>query len=458
MTADPSGTPAEVHGRTDAEDRLVFADEMLAGLQTRCGGNLPGVIAVPELRELASRTRHFKAPLAREIRAFDGERHISIWAETAPDRSGNGCLISLFNWRNIASDHEPETDDMHRNACDRATADAIVRLDPSQCVLYAVGEGRDLADMVEAMNAGKGRLWTEFVELENIEHRQPLHWRLLDGARCRVERKGRTFAVRLLPLGRSHPGEEGFELLLIADHPLPAQNDIQHLAQEVASRDGLSGELGPVLRQPISRIIANAETIRARLAGPLSDEYSHYAADIATAGQHLLALVDDLADLEVVEAEGFSTAPDLIDLVEVARQATGILGMRAREKQIDLIVPTDGTKQAATGEFRRVLQILLNLIGNAINYAPPGAKITVTVGEGKGTASVTVADNGPGMAESDAARVFDKFERLGRSGDGGSGLGLHISRRLARAMGGELLLDTSPGEGARFTLYLPVAA
>ena len=123
-----------------------------------------------------------------------------------------------------------------------------------------------------------------------------------------------------------------------------------------------------------------------------------------------------------------------------------------------MIVPTDGTKQAATGEFRRVLQILLNLIGNAINYAPPGAKITVTVGEGKGTASVTVADNGPGMAESDAARVFDKFERLGRSGDGGSGLGLHISRRLAHAMGGELLLDTKPGEGARFTLYLPVAA
>ncbi len=88
------------------------------------------------------------------------------------------------------------------------------------------------------------------------------------------------------------------------------------------------------MRQPIARIIANAETIRTRLAGPLAEQYSDYAADIAAAGQHLLALLDDLSDLEVVEADDFATAPDKIDLADVARRAAGILGVRARERGI----------------------------------------------------------------------------------------------------------------------------
>ena len=100
-----------------------------------------------------------------------------------------------------------------------------------------------------------------------------------------------------------------------------------------ASRHAAIGrEIAPVLRQPIARIIANAETIRTQLAGPLADQYSDYAADLAAAGQHLLALIDDLSDLEVVESEDFSTAPDRIDLADVARRAAGILGVRAQER------------------------------------------------------------------------------------------------------------------------------
>ena len=79
----------------------------------------------------------------------------------------------------------------------------------------------------------------------------------------------------------------------------------------------------------------------------------------------------------------------------------------------------------------------------------------VSVATGTGRAAVTVADEGPGLSAEQQAKVFDKFERLGRSGDGGSGLGLYISRRLARAMGGDLTVASAPGEGARFTLELP---
>jgi signal transduction histidine kinase len=192
-----------------------------------------------------------------------------------------------------------------------------------------------------------------------------------------------------------------------------------------------------------------------RLAGPLSEQYADYASEIVTASQHLLSLLDDLSDLEAIEAEGFSTAPDRIDLAELARKAAGILAVRAQEKNIRIDAPPHGESLPAIGEFRRVLQILLNLIGNAINYSPEGSSIWIRL-EGVGDrAKAVVADQGQGLSEKDMKVIFDKFERLGRSGDGGSGLGLFISRRLARAMGGELSVESAPGRGARFNLELP---
>jgi len=161
--------------------------------------------------------------------------------------------------------------------------------------------------------------------------------------------------------------------------------------------------------------------------------------------------------MEVVEADDFSTAPDHIDLAEVARQAAGILGVRAAEKRIALDIPPADASLPAVAEFRRVLQILLNLIGNAIRYSPGESRVAIRLEEEGGKARVVVSDQGPGIADEDQPKVFEKFERLGRSGDGGSGLGLYISRRLARAMGGELSVESAEGEGASFVLEVPGA-
>jgi len=146
------------------------------------------------------------------------------------------------------------------------------------------------------------------------------------------------------------------------------------------------------LRQPVSRIIANVETIRTQLAGPLAEEYSNYAADIASAGEHLLALIDDLITLEMVEDEKFNPAPDQIDLADVARRAAVILGVRARESGITVDAPKPGESAPAIGEFRRVLQILLNLLGNAIRYSPDGSEIWLRVETDGERSRVIVAD------------------------------------------------------------------
>ncbi|MET0370161.1 MAG: ATP-binding protein, partial [Sphingobium sp.] len=109
----------------------------------------------------------------------------------------------------------------------------------------------------------------------------------------------------------------------------------------------------------------------------------------------------------------------------------------------------------ATGEFRRVLQILVNLVGNAVRYAPEHSEVRLLVDDSEGTPSVVVMDQGTGIAADSQERIFDKFERLGRDDAAGSGLGLYISRRLARAMGGDIRVDSEPGEGASFILTLP---
>lgn len=453
MTAMPP-MPQVAKARTDDADRLIAADEPLLSLQLRCGGDLPGAIAIPALREAVRRARASGLRLARPIAAQDGADAVTAWVEIEPDDAG--CHIELRHWRSRATPVEDEQLVARRKAqIESRIAELHARLDSRQAVLYAATETAELAELAATMDAGRGRPWTDFVTITGSAHRQPLHWRLLDGAPVTVAGSARPWRAMLVPVGLPDGEPAGFDLYLSSDVP-PATAPEPAVSEQIRARM-IGREVAPVLRQPIARIIANAETIRARLAGPLSEEYSSYAADIAAAGQHLLALIDDLTDLEVVESEDFSTAPDRIDLAEVARQSAGILGVKARERNIAIDAPRPGESLLAVAEFRRVLQVLLNLVGNALRYAPEGSQIWIRLDQQAGFARVTVADQGPGLDADQQSRVFEKFERLGRSGDGGSGLGLYISRRLARAMGGDLVVESAPGQGARFTLAVPAA-
>lgn len=445
-------------GRCDASGKLISAGEPLVGLQFACGGDVPGEIAIPALRELVFKACEFGLKLARSVRATDGNDTITAWIEVEPLDDGT-CVLRVNSWQvGALPPEDPATIAGHRAEIDRSLAELTARLDDQQCVLSVTAGAPDLADLAKAMQLGLGKPWTDFVEIEGAAHEQPMHWRLLDGASVKVEGSSRSWRASLLPQQVPGTPPTGYELCLCADAPLlPAPK--ASIPELVLPQNGpglVGRDIAPVLRQPIARIIANAETIRTRMAGPLAEEYSQYAADIAAAGQHLLALVEDLADLEVVESEEFNTAPDRIDLADVARRASGILAVRAQERGITIDPPKQGENLPAIAEFRRVLQILLNLVGNAIRYAPDDSQVWIRLEDAGSRARLIVADQGPGLSDEQQAKVFEKFERLGRSGeDGGSGLGLYISRRLARAMGGDLTVESAPGQGARFILDVP---
>jgi signal transduction histidine kinase len=95
------------------------------------------------------------------------------------------------------------------------------------------------------------------------------------------------------------------------------------------------------------------------------------------------------------------------------------------------------------------------LVTNAIRYSPDGTLVAITVSQNDEMSDISVTDEGVGIPDEDREKIFNKFERLGRSGDGGSGLGLYISRRLARAMGGDLTVTAAEQGGSKFTLTLP---
>ncbi|MXO48562.1 sensor histidine kinase [Erythrobacter vulgaris] len=447
-----SDTRSIAYGKTDAEDNLLEADGPLAQLNRACGGKIGSTLAIPELLVLVGKAREFGFRLSRQFHATDGQQRVAAWVDIAPaEGCAGGCEIAVASWNldQITPDSAANAKLRHTEVR-RYLAECTARLNPSQRVLSVETDAPDLLEFGKMLTNGVGRPWTDFAIFPNDVHEQPMHWELLDGSRCRIAGSQREWIASLEPLGQPEPGSAGFVLHLSASRPLAVVKGSGKTATPSLGKD-----LTPVLRQPINRIIANAETIRAKLAGPLKAEYSDYAADIASAGQHLLALIDDLSDLEVVEADDFTTAPDRIDLGDVARRACGILGVRANERGIVLDPPSEGESQMAVAEFRRVLQVLLNLVGNAIRYSPKDSRIWVRLDAIGNRAMITVADQGHGLDDQQQRKVFEKFERLGRGDDGGSGLGLYISRRIARAMGGDLTVESAPGQGARFTLSVP---
>jgi signal transduction histidine kinase len=211
---------------------------------------------------------------------------------------------------------------------------------------------------------------------------------------------------------------------------------------------GFDHALDELLRSPIDRIIESAEKIVARSEGPLRSDYASYGNDIASAARHLLSVLRAMS-------EDPSQVHGIVDLAALTAEAVIMLESEAQDRGIHIDVGHPEPLRAR-GQERAVMQILVNLMVNAIRYSPDDGAIRLSFASTEGAVAVTVSDQGPGIAAGDEQRIFERFERA-HPNEGGTGLGLAISRRLARSMGGDVSLDSAPGEGARFTLTLPAA-
>jgi len=216
--------------------------------------------------------------------------------------------------------------------------------------------------------------------------------------------------------------------------------------QQAQPQLAIDQALNEALRSPLDRIIESAERIADRSDGPLRGDYAAYASDISAAARHLLSVIHSMSE---EPGQGHRT----IDLAALAGEAVVLVAPTAEARGVGIELEAEAALPA-NGEERAVIQILVNLIGNAVRHSPAGGTVTLRFARTPEIASVIVSDQGAGIAPADQQRIFERFERASPD-DGGTGLGLAISRRLARSMGGDISLESAPELGARFTLTLP---
>jgi signal transduction histidine kinase len=447
-----------VRGRIDSDGRLVEAEPRLMALHRAAGGEEGGPLAVPQIAALARLARRLGIVISRSALAAEGEADLDLWVRAEPkegwvDLAVTGWVARPARAPAPAADSERQADFLRAGADWMWETDAALRLNVVSPAAAAAA-GKAPAQLV-------GQQLTRLFRLEEGEEGElPLlsalaEQRRFDGqfAELRGGRGGRyrLAGIPLIDGAGRFAGFRGSAAALPAGAPLPPP------VAEAHPEAGAFGErLDKALRVPLARIIASAETIGAQGEGPIRGDYAGYAGDIATAGRHLLALVDDLVDLQAIERPDFRPEGEDIDLADVARRAAGLLAVRAGERQVRIDSPAAGDSLPAAGDFRRALQIVVNLLTNAIRYSPEGGQIWVRTDREGDLAALIIADQGKGISTDDQARIFEKFERVDPTEAGGTGLGLYIARRLARAMGGDVAVDSAPGQGARFTFTLPL--
>lgn len=441
-----------LNAATDREDRLIHADDALGALNERAGGRLGVSLAVPQLAAISRLARRLRIPVSRSLTIADGEVDVDCWAKATPNTEGVLLAVSLLRerpaWRTpatalIAADVAPPPGAEWTWEVDAQLR--ITRVAPEAGARYGFNAPAALASPLTRLFALEPSADGSLGLMEAMADRRDFDGQpaLIRGTRQRVLLAG---SVQLDASG----GFAGF-----VGGTFPDPDGAQGPAYPSDLSQGFNARLDRVLRGPLARIIADADEINGGGDGPLDPHYSDYAADIASAGRHLLGLVDDLVDLEAIERDDFTTAREQFDLADVARRATALLSVRAADAGVTIDRSDFARPLLTLGESRRALQIMVNLIGNALRYAPRGTVVRLLLHRDINRAVAIVADDGKGIPAEDHVRIFDKFERVDAGEPGGSGLGLYIARRLARAMDGELTVDSAPGEGARFTLFLP---
>src|SRR5215475_9746621 len=205
------------------------------------------------------------------------------------------------------------------------------------------------------------------------------------------------------------------------------------------------------LRTPLTAIRGHVAALR---EGVLDDEASRRRSleVIAEEGFRLERLVGDVLDLAKLDARRFALLREEVDMRALCERAYATFAEEARARDIDYELELgEGAILVTDGD--RVLQIVTNLLANAMHWTPPDGRVELALDRQNGEVMVAVTDTGPGIAPQSRDRIFRTFW----SGDGGgTGLGLPIARELASALGGRLELETEPGRGSRFMLVLPV--
>ena len=213
------------------------------------------------------------------------------------------------------------------------------------------------------------------------------------------------------------------------------------------------------LRTPLNAIIGFSEVLSERMFGEINEKQAEYLGDILESGRHLLSLINDILDLSKIEAGRMELEPTDFDLPSAIENALMLVKERAHRRGIAVVRTIDERLGMIHADERKVKQVLLNLLSNALKFTPEGGQIDVRARVHEGAVEISVTDTGVGIAPADQEAVFEEFRQVGTSSKKveGTGLGLAISRKFIELHGGRIWVKSQEGNGSTFAFTVPLA-
>lgn len=277
---------------------------------------------------------------------------------------------------------------------------------------------------------------------------------------------GSSLPVMVNGMSRATDAGPAYDLVLmpmrernrLEDDLIAARNAAQAAA---AAKDRFLSVVSHELRSPLTGVAGFADLLLRERVGPLTEKQRGYVQRIREAAFYQVGLIEDILEFAAIDGERRGMAPIAVAVEEVVARTESLLAVRAAEDGHTIDRMPKPAPGAVMADASGVQQILLNIGVNAIKYSPPGTPIALAIERTSGRVRFSIRDRGPGIPPEQIERVFEPFVRLEVDAGGerrhGVGLGLAISRELARAMGGDLMIESTPGQGATFVLDLPAA-
>ncbi len=236
------------------------------------------------------------------------------------------------------------------------------------------------------------------------------------------------------------------------------QDKSRQLAEASQHKSQFLANMSHELRTPLNAVLGYTELILDDIYGETPAKMRQVLDRIQRNGKHLLGLINDVLDLSKIEAGQLTLALADYSMQDVVASVHSAVESLAKEKHIALKVELQPNLPPAHGDERKLTQVLLNLVGNAIKFTDEG-EVAIKAAAANGSITVSVRDSGPGITEADQAKIFEEFQQAESSitrEKGGTGLGLTISKRIVELHGGRIWVESSPGQGSTFSFTLPV--
>ena len=445
-----------------------FSDSLVTLLQTFAD---QAVIAIENVRlfnELNARTNELSRSVG-ELRAL-GEVGQAV-SSTLDVETVLGTIVARvteLTGMDAGSiyEYDEERGEFHLHSANGMPADVVdaLRASPIRKGEGALGKLATTGEAVEIRDVADERVYQSRVRnaLVRIGYRSMLvvpllrENHLLGGLVVNRKAPG-VFEPQVLELMKTFATQSA---MAIQNARLYREIEIKSRELEAASRhkSEFLANMSHELRTPLNAIIGFSEVLGERLFGDLNAKQSEYVTDIAESGRHLLELINDILDLSKIEAGRMELDAADVDLPKTIAQTLSLVRERAERRGIRLSSAVDEAIGIVRADARKVKQVLLNLLSNALKFTPEAGRIDVRAAAFDDRVEVSVTDTGIGIALEDQDAVFEEFRQVGASAARveGTGLGLAISRKFIELHGGRMWLVSAPGKGSTFTFSLPL--